>query len=59
MNEKTEYKLIVHDCVTGKTNEISVPGNTKFDREIIPKWNNDSIIFSAGGKTHSIDMNNQ
>ena len=31
LNGKTNLKILVHDCVTGKTTEIFTPGNTEFE----------------------------
>ncbi|NLC68794.1 MAG: hypothetical protein GX754_08485 [Clostridiaceae bacterium] len=52
VNGKTDLKLLIHDCTTCKTIEIFAPGNIKFESSIPPKWNNDSVIFCASGKTY-------
>lgn len=59
MNDNGDLKLMIHDCITGETKEILAPNNTKFNHEIIPKWDNDNVIFSAGGKTYSVNISNQ
>jgi hypothetical protein len=56
MNGKANLKILVHDCVTGKTTEIFAPDNNEFDDSTYPKWNNDNIIFCAGGKTYSVNV---
>jgi WD40 repeat protein len=56
VNGKTNLKILVHDCATGKTTEIFAPGNTEFESSIRPKWNNDNVIFCAGGKTYSVNV---